>query len=101
MYIDDTMFAFIQPLFSPIKAIYLIICTDLSPCLDVRCPRLKVCKTYSAHDARCECNDQCPSYQDPLCTASGTTYDNKCWHELSYCKGLDNTTVYHSGSCEG
>ena len=67
----------------------------------MHCPRFGVCKTYSAHDARCECFDQCPSYQDPVCTANGTTYDNKCWHELSYCRGLENNLVYHPGSCEG
>ena len=75
--------------------------TDLNPCLNVQCPRFGVCKTYSAHDARCECFDQCPSYQDPVCTANGTTYDNRCWHELSYCRGLENNLVYHPGSCEG
>ena len=80
---------------------FFSIATDLNPCLNVHCPRFGVCKTYSAHDARCECFDQCPSYQDPVCTANGTTYDNKCWHELSYCRGLENNLVYHPGSCEG
>ena len=74
---------------------------DLNPCLNVHCPRFGVCRTYSAHDARCECDDQCPSYQDPVCTANGTTYDNQCWHKLSYCRGLENNLVYHPGSCEG
>ena len=75
--------------------------TDFDPCLNVHCPRFGVCKTYSTHDARCECFEQCPSYQDPVCTANGTTYDNKCWHRLSYCRGLENNLVYHPGSCEG
>ena len=79
----------------------LFIVTDLNPCLNVHCPRFGVCKTYSAHDARCECLEQCPSYQDPVCTANGTTYDNKCWHALNYCRGLENNLVYHPGSCEG
>ena len=74
---------------------------DLDPCLDVICPSFGVCKTYSAHDARCVCFEDCPSYQDLVCTANGTTYDNKCWHELSYCRGLENNLVYHPGSCEG
>ncbi|CAH3156512.1 unnamed protein product [Porites evermanni] len=74
---------------------------DLNPCLNVHCPRFGVCRTYSAHDARCECDDQCPSYKDPVCTANGTTYDNRCWHKLSYCGGLENNLVYHPGSCEG
>ena len=85
---------------------YSILCffflgTDLYPCLNVHCPRFGVCRTYSAHDARCECDDQCPSYKDPVCTANGTTYDNRCWHKLSYCRGLENDLVYHPGSCEG
>ena len=80
--------------------IYLFV-KDLDPCLDVHCASFGVCKTYSAHEARCECNEDCPSYQDPVCTANGTTYDNKCLYELSYCKGLDNSTIYHPGSCEG
>ena len=75
--------------------------TDLDPCLGVHCPSFGVCKTYSAHEARCVCYEDCPSIVDPVCTSNGTTYDNKCWHELSYCRGLDNNTVYHPGSCEG
>ncbi len=75
--------------------------TDLNPCLGVHCPSFGICKTYSAHDARCVCYEDCPSYQDPVCTANGTTYDNKCWHQLNYCRGLENNLVYHPGSCEG
>ena len=75
--------------------------SDLHPCLTVHCPSFGVCKAYSAHETRCVCFEDCPTYQDPVCTANGTTYDNKCWHELSYCKGLDNNLVYHLGSCEG
>ena len=75
--------------------------SDLNPYLNVYCPSFGVCKTFSAHEARCVCYENCPSYQDPVCTSNGTTYDNKCLYELSYCKGLDNNTVYHPGSCEG
>ena len=74
---------------------------DLDPCLDVHCPSFGVCKTYSAHEARCVCDDNCPSYQDPVCSANGTTYDNECLYRLSYCRGLDNNIMYHPGSCEG
>ena len=74
---------------------------DLNPCLDVHCLSFGVCKTFSAHEARCVCYEDCPSYHDPVCTANGTTYDNKCWHELYYCRGLENNLVYHPGSCEG
>ena len=74
---------------------------DLNPCLGVHCPSFGVCKTFSAHEARCVCYEDCPSYQDPVCTSNGTTYDNKCLYKLSYCRGLENNTVYHPGSCEG
>ena len=80
----------------------LVFCfSDLDPCLNVVCPSFGVCKAYSPHETRCVCFEDCPTYQDPVCSASGKTYDNKCWQELSYCKGLDNTLVYHPGSCEG
>ena len=54
--------------------------TDLNPCLNVHCPRFGVRGTYSAHDARCECDDQCPSYnhiktQSTLRTEQLTTTD--------------------------
>ena len=75
--------------------------TDRNPCLDEHCPSFGVCETYSAHEARCVCNEDCPSYENPVCTVNGTTYDNRCMYELSYCRGLDNHTIYHPGSCEG
>ena len=81
--------------------LFTFLFTDLDPCLNVECPSFGVCRTYSAHESRCACFQDCPSYQDPVCTANGTTYDNKCWHELSYCRGLENNLVYHPGSCEG
>ncbi|CAH3154168.1 unnamed protein product [Pocillopora meandrina] len=56
--------------------------------------------SYVVPTACCECFKDYPSYQDPVCTANGTTYDNKCWHELNYCKGLENNLMYHTGSCE-
>ncbi|PFX13948.1 Aggrecan core protein [Stylophora pistillata] len=83
----------------PLSVSYNVI-GDLNPCLDVFCPSFGVCKTYSAHEARCVCNDNCPSYQDPVCTENGTTYDNECQYKLSFCKGLDNNTLYHSGGCK-
>ncbi|CAH3143439.1 unnamed protein product, partial [Pocillopora meandrina] len=84
----------------PLSVSYVVI-GDIDPCLGVYCPSFGVCKTYSAHEARCVCNDSCPSYQDPVCSANGTTYDNECRYKLSYCRGLDNNTMYHPGSCEG
>ena len=58
-------------------------------------------RTVHMKHAACVLTTAGPTYQDPVCTANGTTYDNKCWHELSYCRGLDNNLVYHPGSCEG
>ncbi|CAH3162089.1 unnamed protein product, partial [Pocillopora meandrina] len=84
----------------PLSVNYVVV-GDLNPCLDVFCPSFGVCKTYSAHEARCVCDDNCPSYQDPVCTENGTTYDNECLYKLSFCKGMDNNTLYHPGSCEG
>ncbi|KAL9973980.1 hypothetical protein ACROYT_G020507 [Oculina patagonica] len=84
----------------PLSVSYVVI-GDLNPCLGVHCPSFGICKTYSARDARCVCYEDCPSYQDPVCTANGTTYDNKCWHQLNYCRGLENNSVYHPRSCEG
>ncbi|KAL9962239.1 hypothetical protein ACROYT_G031321 [Oculina patagonica] len=84
----------------PLSVSYAVI-GDLNPCLGVNCPSFGVCKTFSAHEARCVCYEDCPSDQDPVCTSNGTTYANKCLYELSYCRGLDSNTVYHPGSCEG
>ncbi|XP_078383861.1 uncharacterized protein LOC144666332 [Oculina patagonica] len=76
-----------------------VVIGDLNPCLGVNCPSFGVCKTFSAHEARCVCYEDCLSY--PVCTSNGTTFDNKCLYELSFCSGLDSNTVYHPGSCEG
>ena len=67
----------------------------------MHCPSFGICKTFSAYESRCVCYEDCPSYQDPVCTTNGTTYDNQCWYELNYCRGLEKNSVYHPGSCEG
>lgn len=67
----------------------------------MHCPSFGICKTFSAYESRCVCYEDCPSYQDPVCTTNGTTYDNQCWYELKYCRGLEKNSVYHPGSCEG
>ncbi|PFX13555.1 Aggrecan core protein [Stylophora pistillata] len=84
----------------PLSVSYVVI-GDLDPCLNVFCPLLGACKTYSAHEASCVCNENCPSYQNPVCTESGTTYDNECLYRSSQCKGMENNTLYHPGACEG
>ena len=83
------------------RPFYHYILTDLNPCLGVHCPSFGICKTFSAYESRCVCYEDCPSYQDPVCTTNGTTYDNQCWYELNYCRGLEKNSVYHPGSCEG
>ena len=83
------------------RPFYHCILTDLNPCLGVHCPSFGICKTFSAYESRCVCYEDCPSYQDPVCTTNGTTYDNQCWYELNYCRGQEKKFVYHPGSCEG
>ncbi|RMX58432.1 hypothetical protein pdam_00019701 [Pocillopora damicornis] len=82
-------------------SVYYVVIGDLNPCLGVHCPSFGICKTFSAYESRCVCYEDCPSYQDPVCTTNGTTYDNQCWYELNYCRGLEKNSVYHPGSCEG
>ncbi|XP_022806681.1 uncharacterized protein LOC111343760 isoform X1 [Stylophora pistillata] len=82
-------------------SVYYVVIGDIDPCLGVNCPSFGICKTFSAHESRCVCHEDCPSYQDPVCTTNGTTYDNHCWYKLNYCKGLEQNSVYHPGSCVG
>ena len=74
---------------------------DLDPCLDVTCDYYGLCKAFGPYDARCVCVDSCPSYQEPVCSSNGTTYDNKCLFEQEMCLLHFNFTVQHPGSCEG
>ena len=74
---------------------------DLDPCLDVTCDYYSLCKAFGPYDARCVCVDSCPSYQEPICSSNGTTYDNKCLFEQEMCLLQLNFTVQHPGSCEG
>jgi len=83
-----------------IKADYLVI-GDLDPCLDVSCDYYGLCRAFGPYDARCVCVDSCPSYQEPICSSNGTTYDNKCLFEQEMCLLQLNFTVQHPGSCEG
>ena len=52
-------------------------------------------------DARCVCIDSCPQYKEPVCSSSGTTYDNTCLFKQEMCLLQLNYTVQHPGSCEG
>ena len=74
---------------------------DLDPCLDVMCDYHCLCKAFGPSDARCVSVENCPSFQEPICSSNGTTYDNKCLFEQEMCLLQLNFTVQHPGSCEG
>ena len=75
--------------------------SDLDPCNEVTCGHYGHCKAFGPHDARCVCVNSCPSYQEPICSSNGTTYNNKCLFEQEMCLLQQNYTVQHPGSCEG
>ncbi|XP_078382514.1 uncharacterized protein LOC144665201 isoform X1 [Oculina patagonica] len=74
---------------------------DLDPCIDVTCHYHCLCKAFGPQDARCVSVDSCPSYQEPVCSSNGTTYDNKCLFQQEMCILRLNFSVQHPGSCEG
>ncbi|XP_078382533.1 uncharacterized protein LOC144665216 isoform X1 [Oculina patagonica] len=79
---------------------YMVI-GDLDPCLNVTCDYHGLCKAFGPHDARCVCLESCPSYQEPVCSSNGTTYDNVCLFQQEMCLQQLNFSVQHPGSCEG
>ena len=81
--------------------IFFIMMLDLDPCIEVTCYHYGHCKAVGPHDARCVCVNSCPSYQEPVCSSNGTTYDNKCLFEQEMCSLQLNFTIQHPGSCEG
>ncbi|XP_022787222.1 uncharacterized protein LOC111327330 [Stylophora pistillata] len=84
----------------PITVHYAII-GDLDPCINVTCDYYAVCKAFDTFDARCVCEENCPSYEEQVCSSSSTTFKNKCMFELDVCRLKSNHTVYHPGSCMG
>jgi len=74
---------------------------DLDPCIDVTCHYHCLCKAFGPHDARCVPEESCPSYQEPVCSSNGTTYDNECLFRQEMCIIRLNFSVQHPGSCEG
>ena len=74
---------------------------DLDPCTDVTCHYHCLCKAFGPNDARCVAEDSCPSYQEPVCSSNGTTYDNECLFRQEMCLLRLNFSVQHPGSCEG
>ncbi|CAH3133140.1 unnamed protein product, partial [Porites lobata] len=80
---------------------HFLLFTDLDPCIDVLCDYHGLCKAFGPYDARCVCIDNCPQYQEPVCSSNGTTYDNTCLFKQEMCLLQLNYTVQHPGSCEG
>ena len=74
---------------------------DLDPCIDVTCHYHCLCKAFGPNDARCVAVNSCPSYQEPVCSSNGTTYDNECLFRQEMCIQRLNFSVQHPGSCEG
>ncbi|XP_068741931.1 uncharacterized protein [Montipora capricornis] len=84
----------------PVVVDYAVI-GDLDPCINVSCKYFAVCKAFGPSDARCICVNNCPSYEEPVCSSNGTTYDNVCTFRLEMCYLRANFTVYHPGFCTG
>ena len=74
---------------------------DIDPCTNVTCDYHAICRAFSAFDARCVCDDNCPSYEEPVCSSNSTTFKNKCFCLLDICRRKSNHTLYHPGSCTG
>ena len=74
---------------------------DLDPCINVTCHYHCVCKAFGPLDARCVAEDSFPSYQEPVCSSNGTSYDNECLFRKEMCLLRLNFSVQHPGSCEG
>ncbi|CAH3159381.1 unnamed protein product [Porites evermanni] len=84
----------------PVTVDYVVV-GDIDPCTNVTCDYHAICKAFSAFDARCVCDDNCPSYEEPVCSSNSTTFKNKCFCLLDICKRKSNHTLYHPGSCTG
>ncbi|KAL9963151.1 hypothetical protein ACROYT_G032326 [Oculina patagonica] len=99
----------------PLTVSYVVI-GDLNPCLDVKCPSFGVCKTFSAHEARCVCNEDCfpiahgrvkllrvPKWSDSSCKTvvfpPYRFYPDKQVHvqiTLNHMNLNDSVTVHHA-----
>ncbi|KAL9984804.1 hypothetical protein ACROYT_G007139 [Oculina patagonica] len=84
----------------PVNVDYAVI-GDLDPCINISCNYFAVCKAFGPRDARCICVDNCPSYEEPVCSSNGTTYDNECVFQREMCHLKANFTLYHPGDCTG
>ncbi|PFX12100.1 Versican core protein [Stylophora pistillata] len=82
----------------PVTVDYAVV-GDLDPCINVSCNYFAVCKAFGPKDARCICVDNCPSYDEPVCSSNGTTYDNECIFQREMCRLKANFTLYHPDDC--
>ncbi|PFX12948.1 C-type lectin domain family 4 member M [Stylophora pistillata] len=80
----------------PVTVDYAVI-GDLDLCTNVSCNYFAVCKAFGPKDARCICVDNCPSYEEPVCSSNGPTYDNECSFQKEMCHLKANFTIYHPG----
>ena len=83
------------------KSCWCLCFVDFDPCINVSCNYFAVCKAFGPKDARCICVDNCPSYDEPVCSSNGTTYDNECMFQREMCHLKANFTLYHPGDCTG
>ena len=95
------IYLFIYYLFIHFTKFKFFFLPDLDPCIDVTCHYHCLCKAFGPHDARCVAEESCPSYQEPVCSSNGTTYDNECLFRQEMCIMRLNFSVQHPGSCEG
>ena len=91
----------IWPRFGILNCCVYHLLTDLDPCINVSCKYFAVCKAFGPRDARCICVDNCPSFEEPVCSSNGTTYDNVCVFQREMCHLRANFTVYHPEDCTG
>ncbi|XP_067020360.1 uncharacterized protein [Acropora muricata] len=84
----------------PVK-VDLAVIGDLDPCINVTCDFHGTCKAFGPFDPRCICEPSCPSFEDPVCSSNGTTFDNKCKYRQEMCRLSSNQTIYHPGDCTG
>ncbi|XP_068746586.1 uncharacterized protein [Montipora capricornis] len=84
----------------PVK-VDLAVLGDLDPCINATCDFHAVCKAFGPYDPRCICVPSCPSYEVPVCSSKGKTYDNECKYRQDMCKLKANYTIYHPGDCAG
>ena len=74
--------------------------TDLNPCNDVKCKFYAKCQAFGPFDARCICDENCPKYEEQVCSKEHITFQNQKFVELGICKSGRNIELLKNGSCE-